>query len=274
LVTRHAVPFFRDTTWQREFEFYRNYAAENIRKLYPLFYEFYLLTCVAASRHADCVIDLNEISENDASRQRVTERLDAFGIKISFDDCHLPAYSDLSPEDRECLAYEPTGCEYLIRNLAPGMRIPHYRFESQRGVIGEYFRQILGSFVGYTENRSISSAPPRPRAEKKHGEALRHFEQGRIHQALPLLRDAILEQPSATLWNDWASVQALCKRPVLAELGYRRALERGDRNAPANLGALLFTLCKCEDAIPLVQQALRHEREPENMARLARFLDV
>ena len=264
LVKRHGVPFFRGETLQAEYGFYHDYASRNLEKLYPLFYEFYVLTSVYAARYADCIIDLNEITESPSSRQAVGQKLRALGIEISLDDCRLPAYTDLSDADRECLAYEETGREFLRRSLAPQLRIPRKQLEPQSAAVGSYFRGVFAEFSGDVEH-SPRSLPPVP-ARKLHRAGLDCFKRGDAQQATTLFRDALLQHPSSELWNDWASAQKACGRPQLAECGFRRALEMNGRNkqATANLGVVLASLERYQEAIPLLERAKRSAKGAES----------
>jgi tetratricopeptide (TPR) repeat protein len=265
LAARQGVPLFQGATFQSEYDFYHEYAVRNLEQLYPLFYEFYLLSSIGAARDADCIIDLNGISESDSTRRQTSERLRALGIGISIDDCHAPVYADLSPEDEKCLAYEETGLAQLKQNLPRELRIPRTRFEVQRETVGEYFRGILAEFLDDSEDGVRTAAAHRLSAEDRHRQGLHLFEQGCAREAASLLRDAVLEQPDADLWNDWASAQVACERPVLAELGYQRALEMGDPGgrAAANLGALLTHLQRYQEAIPLLERGLQSAKRRE-----------
>jgi SAM-dependent methyltransferase len=77
--------------------------------------------------------------------------------------------------------------------------------------------------------------------------------QGQIVEASTCLSDAIRQGESADLWNDWAVVQF-----SLAEQAFRHALELAPAHpdAPSNLGSLLFTLGKREEAAALLAQSL------------------
>lgn len=77
--------------------------------------------------------------------------------------------------------------------------------------------------------------------------------QGQIVEASTCLSDAIRQSESADLWNDWAVVQF-----SLAEQAFRRALELAPAHpdAASNLGSLLFTLGKREEAAALLAQSL------------------
>jgi len=68
------------------------------------------------------------------------------------------------------------------------------------------------------------------------------FHKGERASAAQLLSDAIGVAPSATLWNDWAAVQAAMGQFEDAERGFRAALQFDATSAQAmeNLGALLF----------------------------------
>ena len=87
----------------------------------------------------------------------------------------------------------------------------------------------------------------------------------RLDEASQLLRDAIDAAESSELWNDWAVVQL-----ALAERAFLRAFELDPWNAEAaaNLGILLFSMGKIEDAESFLREAalaaqgsLRHHIE-------------
>ena len=77
--------------------------------------------------------------------------------------------------------------------------------------------------------------------------------QGQIVEASACLSDAIRQGESADLWNDWAVVQF-----SLAEQAFRRALALAPAHpdAASNLGSLLFTLGKRDEAAALLAQSL------------------
>jgi adenylyl-sulfate kinase len=74
--------------------------------------------------------------------------------------------------------------------------------------------------------------------------------------------------PGAERWNDWASAQAVCSRPALAELGFRQALriDPNDREACANLGALLCSLGRHAEALPWLERAEPMAKGEEHLA--------
>jgi len=263
VVRRHGVPFFVGETFQSDYDFYHEYAVRNLANLYPLFYEVHLLTSIAAARHADCIIDLTEISENASSREKLTKWLRRLGMDISLDDCHLPSCPDLSSVAPDWLAFEESGRDLLKQNATQLPRIPRNRFESQREFIGVYFQDVLSEFVGDVE--SGLGTVRRPQGEERQAAGRLHFERGSVQEASALFRDAILERPNAERWNDWATAQMACQHPLLAELGYQRALELGDPVGLAahNLGAVLFQAGRHHQAIPVLKRVLRSSNRPE-----------
>lgn len=159
ILEHYAVPSFPHESWKRERELYRQYANANLKNFYPLFYTFYLLTSIAAARHADCIIDLNEVSANIEVRDLTTRKLRTLGMSISFDDCSLPMYPDTDPDVQQWLSCEWGTREFLIRNLPEQLQIPSSRFEIQRDNLGRYFRDIFEDFVLMPE--SLGPAPNR-----------------------------------------------------------------------------------------------------------------
>src|SRR5262249_35463799 len=79
------------------------------------------------------------------------------------------------------------------------------------------------------------------RSADKHRLALRLLSTGNRDEAQALLRDAIVEEETTELWNDWAAVQYARGEAGDAEAGFRVALELapGDLEASLNLAALL-----------------------------------
>lgn len=261
LAGRHGVPFFEGPTWEAEYDFYHEYASASLDRLYPLFYEFYLLTSVYAVRYADCVIDLNEVSESDTSRKQVTERLRSLGIDISLEDCHLPRYTDLTDADQARVAYEAGGRKRLRSSLPPRLCIPRERFEMHRSSIGQDVQRIFGEFLGETAERLEIQ---RPSADERYRLGLKCFENGHAREASVRFRDAVLEQPTSQHWNDWAAAEAACGHTNRAEAGFRRALalEPGDGQAMVNLGALLAGVGREREAIPLLRESASRVDEP------------
>jgi 2-polyprenyl-3-methyl-5-hydroxy-6-metoxy-1,4-benzoquinol methylase len=90
----------------------------------------------------------------------------------------------------------------------------------------------------------------------KHQLALDLVNENRLKEAANLLAQAIGEEESSNLWNDWATVQVALDQGEEARTGYERALELEPNNAQAqfNLGALLLSKGKSRRAIELLQQ--------------------
>jgi len=259
VASRFGVPAFCGETLRSEYDFYYRYATHRLGNLYPLFYEFYLLTLIYAVRYAHCILDLNQLSESNLSRMQAVERLHALGVDVSLVDCRLPVYDDLPPALEKWLAYEETGCEHLKQCLPSRAHISRSRFESHADIIGPYFREILAGFVDEPGPGLEARAAHNPSAKERHRRGLEHFEQGRLQEASSLFRDAILEHATPERWNDWASAQALRQRPALAELGYKRALQLGDvtGRVAANLGILLSQSERHTEAISWIERALQ-----------------
>ncbi len=99
------------------------------------------------------------------------------------------------------------------------------------------------------------------------------FQQGRFQAAALLLSEGIAESPSATLWNDWAAVQASMGQLLDAERGFRAALQcdRDSALAAENLGALLYARGCHSEAAPFLRQALA-AASPEKVATLEMLL--
>lgn len=91
----------------------------------------------------------------------------------------------------------------------------------------------------------------------KHHQGLQHFREGQVEAALELLGEAIAEHETSERWNDWAAVQLAAHNVADAEKAFRRALKLEPENfeAAANLGAVLASLGKSDEAILLLERS-------------------
>lgn len=91
-----------------------------------------------------------------------------------------------------------------------------------------------------------------------HERATQLYAEGNLSEAGQVLSDAIAESQTSELWNDWAAVQARMGSFQDAERGFRRALtlNPADVQAAENLGALLFSRGRLEDAAALFNKTL------------------
>ena len=92
---------------------------------------------------------------------------------------------------------------------------------------------------------------------EKHQQGLQCFGDGQVEEALRLLGEAIAEGETGELWNDWAAVQLAAHNVADAEKAFRRALKLEPENfeAAANLGAVLASLGRTGEAIPLLERS-------------------
>jgi sulfatase maturation enzyme AslB (radical SAM superfamily) len=104
--------------------------------------------------------------------------------------------------------------------------------------------------------------------EAPHQEGLKLFGDGRATEAIPLFEEALGAGATSERWNDWAVAEMACGNTDKAEEGFRHALalKREDSHATANLGVLLATLGRVQEAIPLLTQAAAGIDEPQRMA--------
>jgi predicted O-methyltransferase YrrM len=95
---------------------------------------------------------------------------------------------------------------------------------------------------------------------EKHQRALDSYHSGRFDEAVSLFSEALHEQETSELWNDWASAQIATRRMADAERGFRRALQldAGNADAAANLGALLATAGRHAEALRFLEESERH----------------
>jgi tetratricopeptide (TPR) repeat protein len=91
-----------------------------------------------------------------------------------------------------------------------------------------------------------------------HARATELYAQGKLAEAAQALSEAIGENETSEIWNDWAAVQARMGQFVDSERGFRRALEMNskDKQAVENLGALLYSRKRWAEAKSLLMEAL------------------
>ena len=97
----------------------------------------------------------------------------------------------------------------------------------------------------------------RMQSAEKHQKGLDSYHAGRVEEAVGLFSEALREQETSELWNDWASAQIAARRMADAERGFHRALELDPENAEAaaNLGALLATAGRHAEALRFLEQS-------------------
>jgi hypothetical protein len=240
---------------------YQAFTEENAARLYPSFFDLSVLASVHCAQFADCILDMDEITRNPEVRRAATERLRELGIRIDLEDCAVPSY-DLEAADSEWLAYEEFSRAFLRAALPDEISISRDRMKMHEPLLGPYFRELLAGFTG---RRPVSSAS---QAAEKSAEAIQLFAGAQFEPAARRLGEALAEQPTSTLWNDWAVAQAACSRPHLAELGFGQSLrhEPVDREAAGNLGALLFSQARTREALPLLERAELETDDPTRSA--------
>ena len=112
-------------------------------------------------------------------------------------------------------------------------------------------------------------------AEEKHARGVELYGGGRFQEAFTVLEEALRESEPAPahFWNDWSAAAFACGYTDKAEEGFRNAvaLNATDSEAAANLGTLLASLGRTEEAIPFLETAIRHS-DPIQRARLIQLL--
>ena len=94
---------------------------------------------------------------------------------------------------------------------------------------------------------------------EKHQQGLRCYQQGHFDEAVRLFGEALEEEQTGEIWNDWAAAQLARGSLVEAEVGFRRALkcDPEDAQAAANLGVVLAKRGEPLAAIEMLEEALR-----------------
>ena len=100
-----------------------------------------------------------------------------------------------------------------------------------------------------------------------HQRAVRLLRAGHRQKSIQLLMEALREQESSEVWNDWATALNVWASSE-AERGYRRALELDpeNRQAAANLGVLLAGQRRVAEAVPFLKRGLPRLDEPQRQA--------
>ena len=100
-----------------------------------------------------------------------------------------------------------------------------------------------------------------------HQRAVRLLRAGHGQESIQLLSQALREQESSEVWNDWATALNLWVSSE-AERGYRRALELDpeNRQAAVNLGILLSGQRRIAEAVPFLEKGLPRLDEPQRQA--------
>ncbi|HXZ11063.1 MAG TPA: tetratricopeptide repeat protein [Candidatus Sulfotelmatobacter sp.] len=127
--------------------------------------------------------------------------------------------------------------------------------------------------MAITATRIAKTSSEKP-ATTKHEQGLEAFKEGRVNEAIRLFAEAVAEGESSEIWNDWAAAQLAVRNTGDAERAFRRALKLQPDNhqAAANLGVLLATQGRAEEAIPLLEQCQAGLTENER-ATVTRLLE-
>jgi FkbM family methyltransferase len=112
------------------------------------------------------------------------------------------------------------------------------------------------------------------RASGKHERALALYAGGQYESAAELLRQALLEAPSAELANDMGAAELACGRreQALAQFFLANSLDPENIEVIANLGTLLAHMDRLREAIPHLQNAASHAKDPEQRKALGTLL--
>jgi Flp pilus assembly protein TadD len=93
--------------------------------------------------------------------------------------------------------------------------------------------------------------------KEKHDRGVQLYAEGKYSAASTLLAEALSQEATSELANDYAAAELACGRPEKAEQGFLQALSL-DANAiqaRANLGTLLAGLGRAKEAIPHLKKA-------------------
>jgi Tfp pilus assembly protein PilF len=93
--------------------------------------------------------------------------------------------------------------------------------------------------------------------KEKHQRGVQLYAEERYSDASTTLAEALSQEPTSELANDYAAAELACGRPEKAEEGFRLALslDPNDLQVAANLGMLLAGLGRAKEAIPHLLKA-------------------
>ena len=141
------IPYQSGMRFEEDFAFYQPIAAALEPELYPVFFDFYLLSTLHCARYADCILDLDEISTNPRARRAATERLRDLGIRMDLEDCNLPRYALSDQEQRAWVAQEEYALTFLPHLLPLEHILPREIRTAHEGMLSEYFCNLLSRFA-------------------------------------------------------------------------------------------------------------------------------
>lgn len=119
--------------------------------------------------------------------------------------------------------------------------------------------------VPQLKSNSRSGGAPVAPASGKHGRALALYAGGQFESAAELLRQALLEAPSAEIANDMAAAELACGRreQALSQFFLANSLDPENVEVTANLGTLLAHMERLREAIPYLQNAGSRAKDPD-----------
>jgi SAM-dependent methyltransferase len=252
------VPYYIGETIEDDYAYYFPCAKKHLDALYPLFYCFYLLTCLSNITIADCIVDMTEVSEDPQSGSAAEQRLRNLGLKVSLSDCKLPTYTTPLPSDREWLAYESVARKLLRSRLPESLGLSPGQLREHQSMLGSYFRGVFAEFELQPRGKNqMPGALTALSSDERHALGTFLFEKGKYDEALPPIEEALGERETAERWSDWGSVQRALGNRENAERGFRKALELDPKLAVAatNLGVLLFEAGRLGEAAPFLKPA-------------------
>jgi hypothetical protein len=223
-----SIPCFAGETIDRDYAFYRPAVMQNVGKLYPAFFDFYVTATIQAASLADCILDIDEISANPQVCKLAEKRLAELGAAIAMDDCRVPSERGVSSQTSEWLAYEDFARVLLPHLLPRSISINYEQLLSHKAMLGEYFWNLLLDFTDRASPgaRRLSEIA-RTAAPTNYMEGVRLLSAHQSEEACHRFSDALRGKRTRELWRHWAAAQSMCKRPLLAELGHRQAALQG-----------------------------------------------
>lgn len=225
LADRYGLPQCRAINPTKAVQSYWQWTKDAGDALYPLFFEFYLLTTLHSARYADCILDMTGISSNPELKAAATHRLKELGVPISLKDCRVPSKEKPQSIRREINDIEQKCLQRLEGRLPDEFLVPRKRLELLEGSLSDSVRRILNKFKTAKPSRTLTEqSEPVPTPVLKE-QARRLISTGRPAQGAEILSKVLQYKQGPELWNTWAKAQAESGHYISAAAGFRVSIE-------------------------------------------------
>jgi hypothetical protein len=155
-----GVPYFVSESFREDYEVYYKWTLAHENQLYPFFYQFYILAAIECAKYSDCILDLNALSTDVEIRGNVAHRLTELGAPVSFSDCAIPLYDDLTAQEQESLGQEHA-LRRQLQGAAPDLGLAPSINRMHQGFLSPYFRDVFNEFTLPHDTDDAAAKPSR-----------------------------------------------------------------------------------------------------------------